>query len=519
MDFTQKKYLDKTGTEYLISKIGTGILSELPHIVEQFVIRASDTSYTSLLSDLNADALTLGVMYRFDYIAGPNGMAFIVMASSESTIYPQVIKVVAPQNVSSSSWRYKNCNTDAWQVWWDPSPSISKYSWTSPGNGMVYRMIDEWGNDCPYDFKNFKHTGALSTSAETSDGKAYTFNSSKGGTATDLTLTGGAKNNVIKPYYNGAVMTMPNIILSSGGGSNNPGDISDNSFGANCHNILLTSGGGSYDITNVHFGDSCSGIKGTGEFSNINVGDKFTNTLAVTSSSPFNNAPNNWYSLSNAVIGRGCSDVLFTSSNVDGAVIGDKCSSLMFNSTIRNVEIGTRCTSITLGGNSVQNCTFGPGCSSISLTGSCNGSMFYSSSNLSLNGVTHSTFENCNNLSLTNASTSIEKTIVRNCSEISSTAGVQFSSCTLTDCKGMTLSMANNNHTDFYFAGVNYQNAWPDSIVVTVPALSAADNQQGRKKVQISFENGSSTPVIRQWFENSIPNEAITANQITTWLS
>lgn len=31
---------------------------------------------------------------------------------------------------------------------------ISIYGIPQPGKGVIYRMIDEWNNDCPYDFKN-----------------------------------------------------------------------------------------------------------------------------------------------------------------------------------------------------------------------------------------------------------------------------------------------------------------------------------------------------------------------------
>lgn len=33
---------------------------------------------------------------------------------------------------------------------------IIHISYTSKGNGVIYRMIDEWGNECPYDFKNIQ---------------------------------------------------------------------------------------------------------------------------------------------------------------------------------------------------------------------------------------------------------------------------------------------------------------------------------------------------------------------------
>ena len=43
-----------------------------------------------------------------------------------------------------------------WKVWYDLDNDTTKYHWADSvnGKGVIYRMIDEWGNDCPYDFKN-----------------------------------------------------------------------------------------------------------------------------------------------------------------------------------------------------------------------------------------------------------------------------------------------------------------------------------------------------------------------------
>ena len=54
-----------------------------------------------------------------------------------------------------------------WQIWYDLNNDPTKYGWTDEANGkgVIYRMIDEYGNDCPYDFKNilFKRWKIIST--------------------------------------------------------------------------------------------------------------------------------------------------------------------------------------------------------------------------------------------------------------------------------------------------------------------------------------------------------------------
>lgn len=44
----------------------------------------------------------------------------------------------------------------AWQLWYDLDNDKEKYAWAdiTNGKGVIYRMIDEKRNDCPYDFKN-----------------------------------------------------------------------------------------------------------------------------------------------------------------------------------------------------------------------------------------------------------------------------------------------------------------------------------------------------------------------------
>lgn len=51
---------------------------------------------------------------------------------------------------------FADCNLAAWKIWYCLDNDTTKYAWadTVNGKGVIYRMIDEWGNDCPYDFKN-----------------------------------------------------------------------------------------------------------------------------------------------------------------------------------------------------------------------------------------------------------------------------------------------------------------------------------------------------------------------------
>ena len=81
------------------------------------------------------------------------------------------------------------------------SYAVKAYADAAAGKGVIYRMIDEFGNDCPYDFKNIlftdtNHNPALYTNA-------YTFSVTESSSFKDASLTGIASvclNNIINPY-------------------------------------------------------------------------------------------------------------------------------------------------------------------------------------------------------------------------------------------------------------------------------------------------------------------------------
>lgn len=53
---------------------------------------------------------------------------------------------------------FKNCNLDAWKVWYCLDNDTRRFLWADEalGKGVIYRLVDEWRNDVPYDFKNIQ---------------------------------------------------------------------------------------------------------------------------------------------------------------------------------------------------------------------------------------------------------------------------------------------------------------------------------------------------------------------------
>lgn len=99
---------------------------------------------------------------------------------------------------------YFSDDIHAWRIWY----SIDDTTYIC---GKIYRMIDKWGNDCPYDFKNVKVNGG------------YTFSISEG---VDASLTSLCKNNII--------LSDNNITLKG------ETEIENNIIGKGCSNIILT---------------------------------------------------------------------------------------------------------------------------------------------------------------------------------------------------------------------------------------------------------------------------------------
>lgn len=52
---------------------------------------------------------------------------------------------------------FKGSKLTAWKVWYSLDNDKGRFVWADPnGKGVIYRMIDEYGNDCPYDFTNIQ---------------------------------------------------------------------------------------------------------------------------------------------------------------------------------------------------------------------------------------------------------------------------------------------------------------------------------------------------------------------------
>lgn len=168
-----------------------------------------------------------GTWYRItDYGSGGEtpdfyGHAFdiLVLAVSNNALSEECRATYhVVDNIPDTS--YFGDDIHAWRIWY----SIDN----TDTYGKIYRMIDKWGNDCPYDFKNVKVN------------EGYTF------------LTPGGEDASLS-----SLLCRNNIILSDSKSITLKGEmeIKNNIIGRKCSNILLT------NSNNVTILDNCKGIE------------------------------------------------------------------------------------------------------------------------------------------------------------------------------------------------------------------------------------------------------------------
>lgn len=178
----------------------------------------------------------------------------IVLALSKNTLSEQAYAAL-----HSGDTYFANNDLSAWKLWYCLDNDTDRFAWadSTNGKGVIYRMIDEFNNDVPYDFKNiqFKHP----TNANNNPYYYYTFASSTAEDNTDLSLSTiqHVYSNKILPYIESSKQFINRILFigSSGYG---------NTFGINCHNNSFL-----HSCAFNTFGNSCySNIFGSYCFNN-----------------------------------------------------------------------------------------------------------------------------------------------------------------------------------------------------------------------------------------------------------
>ena len=360
-----------------------------------------EVTYEDLVSLRNGGYLIPGKQYRIiDYNCVDD------TNHNQSLLHPFDI-IVTADTTNSLNEKARACrqdgdtyfsengaNLDAWQIWYCLDGDRNRFAWADPnihGRGVIYRMIDEWGNDCPYDFKNIQFTrwcyesGNVLPTIDCVDSdvqtlkKFYTFSyidengvihdySVKGnnnnGSITSIQADGGVGvyKNIIAPHYiytdNGGNpidhprQSLNNIVFVNTMG----GVVCENTFGVDCYNNTL----GSIANKNI-FGEGCY---------NNTIGQFCVdNAFGVGC---YNNVLGD-VCLSN-IFGHGCN------SNI----LGQFCHYNHFEEVCQGNELGEYSTYNSFGGfccdniigESCGNNTFGKSCGNNTFGNNCEGNTF-----------------------------------------------------------------------------------------------------------------------------------------------
>ena len=189
------------------------------------------------------------------------------------------------ENATFSSYKiypyFASSNLSAWKIWYCLDNDTTRFAWAdgTNGKGVIYRMIDEFDNDIPYDFKNiqFKHPKDTTTYPH----YYYTFASGNVEDNTDCSLniacvcySNTIKNTTLKgeninetPMILNQIIFIGNICFSNTFGY----DCQTNSFGNFCGYNTFGNG-----CTGNTFGDGCIGNTFGDNFGSNTFGDNCT---------------------------------------------------------------------------------------------------------------------------------------------------------------------------------------------------------------------------------------------------
>ena len=275
--------------------------------------------------------------------------------------------------------------------------------------GVIYRMIDEHNNDCPYDFKNIQFNRSANDIAP--ENWYYTFNLyyENSNEVYDLSHIGNeCYNNTIK--WRSSDTLLDNVFINT---SSYASPCHDNTFGDYC--CGNTFGNGCHDNT---FGDYCEYNTFSMWVSNNRFGNYFRSSKFYQScqGNTFGDICANiqfGYNCSHNTFGYGCRNMEFN-INCQHNTFGDYCYKIKFGESCNYNTFGDECEYNTFGnncyrntfGDSCDNNTFGHNCYRNTFEPTCSGNSFRAGNSLSttlLNECHNNHFDiGCSNLLIIN---------------------------------------------------------------------------------------------------------------------
>lgn len=157
-------------TEYIYSNNKWEELGKQSNLNLDEYTNLQKVTYAELIDGLNNSTLIPGKQYQItDYNLTVNQYwnSSGNMNGPGLSVGPGLFDVIVTANATDSidsearaTWHegdtyFEDQKLDAWRIWYDPWNNYLEYPWCDYyGKGCIYRMIDESGNDIPYDFKH-----------------------------------------------------------------------------------------------------------------------------------------------------------------------------------------------------------------------------------------------------------------------------------------------------------------------------------------------------------------------------
>ena len=312
-----------------------------------------ELTYLELKAIRDLGQLSAGQHYRItDYVttsvqnntkSAGHPFDLIVMAIDKNTLSEQAAAML---NYDDVYFRAAVADLNTWKVWYCLDNDTKRFKWADQenGKGVIYRMIDEWNNDVPYDFKNILFMN--------DDGNyVFTFGND---------LSGGCNNNHIEISIETEHMHDIQVLNYNILGC----DCYDNYFdGCCCFNEL-----GDDCYANI-MGWGCNGNHWSNSCHNNHLGD-CSDDNNLGSGSQFNRFGDK---CSRNNLGENCCNNTFGSECI-GNCLDNNCCENKFGNRCTYNELGHRCISNKLGDDSGFNQFLG--CCSNTI-GQCCGSNFF----------------------------------------------------------------------------------------------------------------------------------------------
>ena len=322
--------------------------------------------------------------YRFD---------IIVMASKENKLQEECYAIQ-----HEGETYFDNCNLAAWKIWYCLDNDTTKYAWadTANGTGVIYHMIDEWQNDCPYDFKNVQFKRYYTNGLQNGDDVI-----AKGYFAIDnnINIFPEGAVDTSNPLYFYTFTRLNGIISGYGKGDVTQDNVLDESiqtleFSTDTYtrcqnNVLGHMKSASHILTNNVFLTISTYNEEVGSYYLPSYGNK----IGLNCSN--NTFGSDVYGLT---FGDGCSDNII-GDDCYYNTFGNRCSSNTFGNSCYSNTFGNSCYSNTFGNNCHDN-SFGSGCNTNSFGNDCYYNSFGDECNTNTFGIgcTYNTFGNsCGN--------------------------------------------------------------------------------------------------------------------------